>query len=79
MANKKKTIWIGVIPGIFGYGISVAEESKEACMKALKKCYQEWKEDYPDPTTNFKTSFENWGGRIEEIELGKGYYDNFGS
>jgi hypothetical protein len=76
---KKKTIFIGVIPGIFGYGISVAGESKEDCMKALKKCYAEWKKGYPNEDTNFKGSFEDWGGRVEEIELGKGYFDDFGS
>jgi ribosomal protein S5 len=75
---KKRTVWVGVIPGIFGYGISVAEESEEACMKALNRAYREWKKGYPDPTTNFKTSFEYWGGRVTEVELGKNYFDNFG-
>lgn len=84
MATEKKTprrkfIFIGVIPGIFGYGISVVGESKEDCMKALKKCYAEWKKGYPDSSTNFKGSFEDWGGRVDKIELGKGYFDDFGS
>jgi len=75
---KKKTIWIGVIPDIFGYGISVAEESEEACMKALKRAYREWKTGcYGNQATNFKDSFENWGGRVKEVELGKKYFDNF--
>ena len=39
--NKKKTVFIGVIPDIFGYGISVVEETQDACMKALKKAYKE--------------------------------------
>ena len=76
--GKKRTIFIGVIPGIFGYGINVVEESEEACMKALRREYKEWKKGYPDPTTNFNTSFENWGGRVTEVELGKGYFDDFG-
>ena len=32
---KKKTIWIGVIPGIFGYGISVASDTRDNCLKAI--------------------------------------------
>ena len=78
MTKKKKTIWVGVIPGIFGYGISVAAESEKDCMKALRSCYLDWKKSYPDPTTNFKKSFEYWGGRVNQIELGKGYFDDFG-
>lgn len=74
----KQTIWVGVIPEIFGYGISVVEVSEKACMKALKKEYKKWKMERPDPTTKFKTSFEAWGGRVIEVEIGKCYYDNFG-
>lgn len=77
--SNKRTIWVGVIPEIFGYGINVVEESEEACKKALKRAYQEWKKHRPDPRTNFKTSFDNFGGFIKEVELGKKYYDNFHS
>lgn len=87
---KKKTIWIGVIPSIFGYGMSVAAESEEECLKALKKDYREWakgrSDDYGDmrdengrKLTRFEKAMETWGGRIEEIELGKVYFDNFGN
>lgn len=85
---KKKTIWIGVIPSIFGYGMSVAAESEEECLKALKKDYRDWSkgrsDDYGDmrdengkKLTRFEKAMENWGGRIEEVELGKVYWDNF--
>jgi hypothetical protein len=29
--------------------------------------------------TRFEKAMENWGGRIEEVELGKVYWDNFGN
>jgi predicted RNase H-like HicB family nuclease len=78
MAKKKQTIWVGIIPDIFGYGMSVLGNTEAECMKALKDGYKEWKKGYPDPSTNFKTSFENWGGFVREIELNKTYFDNFG-
>lgn len=73
-----KYIWIGVIPDIFGYGITVASLTKEDAMKALRRGYREWKVHRENPNTNFKQSFEDFGGRIERIELGKTYCDNFG-
>ena len=87
---KKKTIWVGIIPDIFGYGMSVAAESEAECLKALKKDYAKSSEgrsdDYGDmrdengkKLTRFEKAMENWGGRIEEIELGKVYWDNFGN
>jgi hypothetical protein len=88
-ATKKKTIWIGIIPDIFGYGISVAAETETDCEKALKKTYRNWSkgrsDDYGDmrdengrKLTRFEKAMENWGGRITEVELGKTYFDNFG-
>lgn len=76
---KPKTIFIGVIPGIFGYGISVASDTREGAMDAMHEAYDDWKKVRPNPDTNFETSFEEWGGRIEEVVLGKTYYDDFGS
>lgn len=87
-ATKKRTIWLGIIPDIFGYGINVLEDSEEACEKALKRAYREWSkgtcDDYGDmrddngkKMTRFEKAMENWGGRIEEVELGKVYFDNF--
>ena len=87
---KKKTIWIGVIPSIFGYGMTVVAESEAECLKALKKDYRECTKDRSDDygdmrdengkkLTRFEKAMENWGGRIEEIELSKVYWDNFGN
>lgn len=76
---KPKTIFVGVIPDIFGYGINVASDTKEGAMAGLRKAYADWKEANPDSTTSFKTSFEYWGGHIIEVELGKGYHDGFNS
>lgn len=75
--TKKRYIWIGIIPDIFGYGICVAEESRALCMQALEKAYEEWKEVQPDPDTNFKKSFNYYGGRVEKITLGKSYFEDF--
>jgi hypothetical protein len=87
-AKTKKTIWIGVIPSIFGYGMTVIEESEEACLKALKKDYAECCKGRPDDygvqydengkrMTRFEKAMDNWGGRIEEVQLGKVYWDDF--
>ena len=87
---KKKTIWVGVIPSIFGYGMIVVAESEAECLKALKKDYRECTKDRSDDygdmrdengrkLTRFEKAMECWGGRIEEVELGKIYFDNFGS
>ena len=76
---KPKTIWMGIIPGIFGYGISVASESQEGVNAALRKAYAEWKVARPNSETNFESSFEEWGGHIFEVELNKSYFDSFNS
>jgi hypothetical protein len=72
-----KHIYVGIIPDIFGYGISVASDSEAGAMEALRKAYADWKEANPDSTTSFKTSFEYWGGRVTKVELNKAYHDNF--
>jgi hypothetical protein len=78
----KTHIWIGVIPGIFGYGISVASETKEGAMKALKKSWKSFldattRQGFGQPAT-FKEHFESFGGHVTEVELDRAYYDNFG-
>lgn len=88
-ATKNKTIWIGIIPDIFGYGMSVVGESEEECLKTLRRAYRDWSKDRSDDygdmrdengrkLTRFEKAMENWGGRITEVELGKTYFDNFG-
>jgi predicted RNase H-like HicB family nuclease len=93
MANsaKKRTIWMGTIPEIFGYGLSVVGETREECEAALKKGYREWtknsaysSDDYGDmrdkngkKLTRFEKAMEYWGGSVFQVELGKIYYDDF--
>lgn len=83
-----KTIWIGVIESIFGYGIAVAEVTEEKCMEALRDIYNASVEDLPDEydeqydengieMSRFEKAMEYWGGRVSEVELGKGYDDGF--
>tara|TARA_R110000772_G_scaffold47429_5_gene108436 strand:+ start:2186 stop:2443 length:258 start_codon:yes stop_codon:yes gene_type:complete len=83
-----KTIWIGVIDSIFGYGIAVAEVTEEKCMEALKDIYNasvedlsyEYDEQYDDngiEMSRFEKAMEYWGGSVSEVELGKGYDDGF--
>lgn len=83
-----KTIWIGTIPGIFGYGISIAEDTEEKCVKALETAYNRCvdgtdddydEQFYEDGTemTRFEKAFDYWGGSVSEIELGKEYSDDF--
>jgi hypothetical protein len=80
LAPKSK-LWVGVIPDIFGYGMTVLSNSKDGAMKALKAEYRRWKKsqgEHADPTTTFAGSYENFGGHIKKIEVGKVYFDNFG-
>lgn len=76
---KKKTLWFGQIPGIFGYGMSVLSESREGAMKALRERYSKWKKDLgpdADPTTTFKGSFEYFGGSVYKVELDRAYHED---
>lgn len=77
--TSKKMLWYGEIPGIFGCGIHVVSDSKEGAMKGLREGYKRWKKIQPDPTTNFKTSFEHWGGHVSMVELDKPYSDYLGN
>lgn len=74
-------LWVGVVPDIFGYGMTVAAPSKDAAMRALRAEYKKWKQQlgkHADPTTTFDRSFEEFGGWVSKVEIGKVYYDNFG-
>lgn len=77
--SKTKTIWVGVIPDIFGYGINVASETREGAVTALRKAYDDWKVSRPDPSTNFDKSFDYYGGYVVRVELDKGYHAGFNS
>lgn len=86
--SNSSTIWVGIVPDIFGYGMSVAADSKAECEKALRARYTQWKRDtgkllrsvkqpYDASETAFASSFENFGGRIMEIKKGEVYFDHF--
>ena len=78
--SKPKTIFVGVIPDIFGYGINVAAETREGAMAALRREYTNWKKALLQPSsTNFAESFNYYGGYVVEVELGKGYHAGFNS
>ncbi len=66
-------IWFGNIPDIFGYGISCLGNSKKEVMETMKKKYEKLKKHSPDEDTNFRTSFDYYGGSVYQVELGKGY------
>ena len=75
-----KKIWFGNIPDIFGYGISCLGNSKKEVMDTMKKEYKQWKagrakHGFGDESTNFETSYEYYGGWVEQVEIGKGYYE----
>lgn len=80
MENKenieRSKIWYGEIPDIFGYGISALGNSKKEVMDTLRKGYDRWKKHRPDEETNFADSFENYGGDVRLVKLGKAYSDS---
>ena len=71
-----KKLYYGEIPDIFGYGISALGNSKKEVMDTLRRGYNEWKKNCPDEETNFKTSFEYYGGRVDEVKIGKAYSES---
>jgi hypothetical protein len=52
--TKPATIWVGIIPSIFGYGISVAETTEAKAMTALRKAYAEGRKPAPTPRPTSK-------------------------
>jgi hypothetical protein len=45
-------------------------------MDTLRKGYDKWKKHRPDEETNFRDSFENYGGNVRLVRLGKAYSDS---
>jgi len=76
---KRKKIIYGVIPDIFGYGISALGNSRKEVIDTLRMEYERWKRHRQDADTNFKTSFERFGGWVDEVEIGKGYHEGLRS
>lgn len=70
-------VYVGVIPGIFGYGISVVHTSEANAMQSLRNAYGAFKKAYPDDSTDFESSYERWGGRIVKVRMGDAYADDF--
>lgn len=66
---KKQYVFVGIIPDIFGYGLSVVSKRKAGAMKALRAAYESVKKARPDPTTTFETSFEYFGGYVAKVKL----------
>ena len=79
MEKNPTHVWVGVIPDIFGYGINVVAHTKADAEAALRKAYADWKVAYPNPITNFKSSFACHGGYIVKVKIGDCYHDGFGS
>jgi hypothetical protein len=74
-----KTIWIGRIPNIFGgSGISVASETKEAALAALRKEYAKRKlhSTFP-PESTFEDHFEYFGGSVNMVNLDEAYNEDW--
>jgi hypothetical protein len=73
---KPTKLWVGHIPGIYGYGVMVVEFSEDQARKSLKRAFAQAKK-YNDGQMSFANAFDHWGGRIFEIETGRYYGDDF--
>jgi hypothetical protein len=77
--TNKPTLWVGIIPDIFGYGINALGRTKAETEAALRKAYAQHKKAQPDALTDFETSFQYWGGCVFKVKVGKAYFDGFRS
>jgi hypothetical protein len=69
-------LWVGHIPGIYGYGVMVIECTEDQARKSLKKAFADAKR-HNHGERNFNDSFDHWGGRIFQVETSKHYGDDF--
>ena len=69
-------LWVGHIPGIYGYGVLVIECTEDQARKSLKRAFAQAKKSFLGQA-GYKEAFENWGGRIFQVETGKHYGDDF--
>ena len=73
---KPTKLWVGQIPGIYGYGVIVIELTEDQARKSLKRAFARAKKAN-DGERSFNDSFIHWGGRISEVQTGKCYGDDF--
>jgi hypothetical protein len=73
---KPTKLWVGHIPGIYGYGVMVIEFTEDQARKSLKKAFAQAKK-YNEGEMSYANAFDHWGGRIFEVETGKHYGDDF--
>lgn len=79
-ARAKKTIWVGVIPRIFGLGIATVSETRAGAMKALRESHAEWYKASKSPfdyVKKFEVALKHFGGVVREVELDRGYDEDF--
>jgi hypothetical protein len=76
--NALVKIWIGEIPQIFGYGINATGETEAQCRAALKQEYLDQRSHW-NCDSSFLEIFEEHGGWIFQIEIGKAYFGGFGN
>lgn len=69
-------VWYGVMPNAFNYGILVMGTSEADATKKLKKQYKKWAKDW-NSQRSFETAMEDCGGKIEQVDFDKAYFDNF--
>jgi len=74
-----KQIYVGIIGEIFGYGLMILGHSEEQCRDGLRKEVDEWRNNMGEESSQqiFDKAFEDWGGSIKQVEIGKIYYDGF--
>jgi hypothetical protein len=71
---KKQTFWCGLIPDIYGYGITVFETTEDLARKSLKKHFYQAKKAFQG-VYSFPQAMENFGGRVFEVEMDTCYDD----
>ena len=83
----KKTIYIGQMEEVFGYGLSVVANSKKECEDTMFKTYgklykrnlYKWEKEWEKQPTkkHFLKRLEDWSGHISKVKLNHSYFGNF--
>tara|TARA_R100001463_G_scaffold15959_1_gene41452 strand:- start:2267 stop:2512 length:246 start_codon:yes stop_codon:yes gene_type:complete len=78
---RKDFIWVGRMPGVCGYGISVIGKTKADARRSLEKSYNKWRNDYGfhfmKDINTYNKAMDYFGGWIEKKYFDFGYYDDF--